>query len=298
MAINRGYIAALIAPDLRKVYYETGKERPLEHPMIFNVSEMEYNPVTDQQVSGLGTMPAKDEMRQFTLDEILIGGTKQYEATPFGLAVEISWEAWRDELYGVLAEMVKGLARASRNRQEVDAFSVMNNGFTSVTAGFTASTLFNTAHARIDATTYANRPSPEIGLSITGLQNMTVTFEGMTDERNMPRQMAPAMIAIHYAKKFVAREILGSSGKPYTAQNEINALLDEDLKVFIGHYFTSQTAWFALAEKGEHDLNFLWRDYPIFDCFDDPRTKSAVATAYQRHTQGVATPRGVYGSTG
>lgn len=194
--------------------------------------------------------------------------------------------------------MVKGLARASRNRQEVDAFSVMNNGFTSVTAGFTASTLFNTAHARIDGVTYANRPSPEIGLSLTGLQNMTIAFEGMVDERGMPRQMAPSTIAIHYAKKFVAREILGSSGKPYTAQNEINALIDEDLKVFIGHYFTSQTAWFALANKGEHDLNFLWRDYPIFDCFDDPRTKSAVATAYQRHTQGVATPRGVYGSTG
>jgi hypothetical protein len=87
---TRGTIAELVAPDLRKVYIETGKERPLEYPLFFNVQEMEWNPLTDQQVTGLGTMPAKAEGEQFSFDELMIGGTKTYTASPYGLAVEIT----------------------------------------------------------------------------------------------------------------------------------------------------------------------------------------------------------------
>src|SRR5579872_5685518 len=127
--IVRGAFSALLTPNLRRVYVEVGKERPLEYPLVFNVDDMEWNPITDQQISGLGTMPDKPEGQQFSLDEPILGGSKQYTASPFGLAVEVTWEMWRDELYGVMEEMVRELARASRNRQEVDAWSVLNNSF-------------------------------------------------------------------------------------------------------------------------------------------------------------------------
>jgi hypothetical protein len=106
------------------------------------------------------------------------------------------------------------------------------------------------------------------------------------------------MALITSANKFVAREILGSAGKPYTAQNEINALIDEDLAFMVCHYITTSTYWFLSAAKGIHDLNFFWRDQPIFDVFDDPWTKNAIATVYQRHTKGFGTWRGIDGSTG
>lgn len=299
MAHNRGLIAALVAPDLRKVYVETGKERPLEYPLYFNIDDMEWNPITDQQVSGLSTLPSKAEGTQFSMDELIVGGTKAYTASPYGLAVEITWEAWRDELYGVMREMVACLARASRNRQEVDAWSVINNAFSTSYTGFTASeSLCSTSHTGLDGETRANRPNPDIGLSITGIQNAITRFEDMTDERNLPRLMAPTMALIASANKFVAREILGSGGKPYTADNEINALIDEDLSYMVCHYITTSTYWYLSASKGQHDINFFWRDHPIFDVFDDPWTKNAIATVYQRHTKGFGTWRGIDGSTG
>ena len=92
MAINRNSLAALLAPDLRQVYIEVGKERPLEYPMVFNVSDMAWNPLTDRQISGLATMPTKAEGSQFNLDEPILGGTKTYTAAPFGLAVEVTFE--------------------------------------------------------------------------------------------------------------------------------------------------------------------------------------------------------------
>ena len=295
---NRGSFGALIAPDLRRVYVETGKERPLEYPLVFTVTDMEWNPVKDRQVAGLGAMPAKVEGTQFKQDAPIQGNGMTYTASPFGLAVEITWELWRDELYGVMRDMVKELARSSRHRQEVDAWSVLNNAFDTNVVGFDGKALCVTNHVGIDGVTRANRPSPDVGLSITGIQAAILRFEGMTNERNLPILLTPSMLAIHQANKFVAREVLGSSGKPYSADNEINALVQEDLSWMICHYFTSTTQWFLLAQKSQHDLQFLFRDRPIFDNFDDEWTKNAIFTVYQRHTKGFGTFRGVDGSTG
>lgn len=299
MPINRGAFSPLLAPDLRRVYMEVGKERPMEYSLWANVDDMEWNPVKDQQISGLGTMPAKNEGSTFHLDQPIIGSNVSYTAAPFGLAVEITWEMWRDDLYGVMRELIGGLARASRNRIEVDAHSVLNNAFSTSFVGFTSGeSLCSTAHVGLDGVSRANRPSPDIGFSITGIQASVLRFENMTDERNLPRVMAPIMAMVAPANKFAAREILGSSGKPYTADNEINALIEEDLSWLVDHYLTTTTNWFLLAAKGVHDLNFLWRDHPIFDSFDDPWTKNAIFTSYQRHTKGFGSWRGIDGSTG
>jgi hypothetical protein len=297
--IKRGSLTPLLDVDLRKVYVETGKERPLEYPQFFNLDEMDRNPVRDLQISGLGQMPTKPEGTQFGLDEPILGGEKEYLAEPFGLAVEITWEMWRDEQYGVMRELVAELARASRNRQELDAWGVLEDAFDDTVTGFAGSeSLCDTAHVGLDGATRANRPSPDIGFSALGIQNAILRFEDMTDERGMPRLLAPTMCLISARNKFAAREILGSAAKPYTADNELNALVSEDLSWMVMHYLTNKTAWFLSAAKGIHDLNFLWRDHPIFDSFDDPWTKNGVWTVYQRHTKGFGTWRGVDGSTG
>ena len=295
-----GAFSPLLAPDLRKVYMETGKERPVEYRQWCNVSNMDWNPMRDQQISGLGTMPGKPQGTDFVLDQPILGGSKQYTASPYGLGVEVTWEMWRDDLYGVMRELIAGLARASRNRLEVSGHAVLNNAFSTSFVGFTAGeSLCSTAHVGLDGTSRANRPSPDVSFSITGIQAAINRFESMTDERNLPRLMAPVLALVGPQNKYVAREILGSSGKPYTADNEVNALIEEDLSWMIDHYLTTATYWFLLAARGVHDLNMMVRDEPIFDSFDDPRTKNAVFTSYQRHTDSTfGAWRGIDGSTG
>lgn len=296
MPINRGTFLALVRPDLFRVYIETGKERPLEYPFVLNVDDLPFNPATDRQISGLGTALSKPEGEQFPLDEPVLGGTKEYEAAPFGLAVEITWEMWRDDQYGVMRELVAELARASRNRQEVNAWAPFNNAFDTSVVGFDGINLVSTAHPLLGGGTASNRPTTDVGLSITAVQNALIAFENMVDERGLPRLLAPTMCLVAPANRFLVREILGSAGKPFTADNEHNALLQDDLGWMICHYFTNSTQWFITAAKGIHDVNYMWRDRPIFDAFDDPWTKNAVFTVYQRHTSGFGTWRGVYGS--
>jgi len=296
--ISRPGFSELLQPDLYRVFIDTGEEAPVEFSSIVNVIDMPYNPVTDQQISGLGTTPAKEEGEGFDFDEPIMGGTKEYLASPYGLAVEFTYEAWRDELYGVFQEMVRELRRSSDNRLEVDAHTVLNNAASSSFTGFDGLSLINTAHTLLGGSTASNRPSVDVQFSFTAIQAAMQSFHNMVDERGLPRLMAPSLALVTPEYMHDAREILGSSGKPLTANNEINSLIADDLGWMVSHYLTTNTYWFLLARQGVHDLNFFIRDEPVFDMFDDPRTKNAVATVYQRHVAGFGTWRGVFGSTG
>lgn len=280
-------LSSLLVPDLKRVFVETGKEFPPEYPVWCNVEDMDWQGEKEYQLSGLGTMPNKPEGTAFTTDEPITGGTRTYTANPFGLAIEITWEMWRDDLYGVMVELIQSLARAGRNREETDAHHPLNNAFSTSFVGFTASeALVQTSHSNLDGSTQNNTPTTSQSFGLTYLQGAMIRFENLTDDRGLPRRLSPRLVIIDSSNRFVAREILGSAHKPFTADNEINSLLQDDLSWMVNHYLTTATYHFLLAGKGNHDISFRWRDRPIFDMFDDPRSRVAVATVYQRHTRG------------
>lgn len=300
MAITRAAFSALLRPDIYRVYMETGLERPLEYTQFLNVTDMPWNPIRDQQMAGMPTMPDKPEGTRFETRQPLIGAAKERTAAPRGMALEFTFEAWDDELYGVFPEEASELRRSSNNRLEVDAHEVLNEAFNTAFTGFTASeSLCSTSHAMLDGTTQANRPVTDIGFSQSYIQGMLLRFHSLRDHQGMPRLMHPTMHIISPDNIFVAREILGSSGAPYTADNEINALVQEDLRWMVDHYLAVSTYHFALAAQGVHDLQIGIKNAPMFDSFDDPWSKNAVFTVYQRNTPGYYNSWfGVDGSTG
>ncbi len=296
--LTRGSITALLAPTYRQVYIEAGEERAAEYPLVMHVGPLEWQDQTDQQIAMLGTQPRKSEGGQFPTDSIKIGGTVTYTSYPYGLASVITHEAWRDDLYGALREIPAALKRAANYRKEVEAWKRFNEAFTTA-GGFDNDYLCTTTHTRSgDGGTSSNRPAVDISFSITGLQAGIMSFETMVNERGMPQVMSPNMCLIPPQKKWIAREILGSGGVPYKADNEINAIIADDLTWMVCHYFTSSTAWF-LINKQNHDVNFLIREDDIFDMFDDPNTMNAVCTSYQDIASSAhGSWRGTYGSTG
>lgn len=301
MAMNTGGFSALLAPDLYRVFVDTGDELPTEYSLWCNVFDMPWATVKSQQISGLGSAQSKPQGERFPLDQPILGGTTERSATPYGLACEITWEMWRDELYGVMREIIRELRRASHNRIEVSAHAVLNDAFSTSYTGYTSGeSLCSTSHTRLDGGTSANRPTTDIGVSAAYYQGAIERFENMVDERGLPRRMTPKLAVVAPTNKFIIREVLGSSAKPYSADNELNALIEDDLSWMVDHYFTDSGFHFLLADKTVHDLEFGFRDMPDFDNFDDPWTKNAVFTLYQRHyaRSRFGSWRGVDGSQG
>jgi hypothetical protein len=99
--------------------------------------------------------------------------------------------------------------------------------------------------------------------------------------------------------KQVAREILGSEFRPYTADNTVNAVIQNDsLQDMVVNYLTDSDSWYVLADKSEHDLNFFERAAVRFQNGDDFDTGDAKFKAFQRFSVGAGEWRGLFGSLG
>ncbi len=246
--------------------------------------------------------------------DIIQGATKRYLHSPWALGVRASWELIKDDQYKLINQAPKCLARSAHFVKEIQFWNVLNLGFTTTTT-IDGVTLFNTQHPLLGGTqatnigpgvgniiaaagTYPNRPTTDIDLSFTATQLAINMFERLIDSQGLPVSMKPKYLVIPPELKWIAREILGSPHKPYTADNEINSLISEDLMYFVSHYLTGASPWFLVGDKESHTLKFLNRENLEEDFADDFDTRTIKQIATMRFSTGATNWLGVWGSNG
>lgn len=313
----RGAFAQLMAPGLHDlfVHWRDLQQRALEYPQIFHeeTSTMAYE--DEVEFSGLGPMPEKPEGESVAYQDAIQGGTKRYLHFTYALGCRTSFELFEDDQYKIINQVPKAIARSAVFTKEQNAWNVFNLGFTTAVTTTDGLALFSNVHPLLggtDATnvgpglsniittagTYPNRPAVDVDLSFTALQLATNMFERLVDSQGLPITIKPKHLIIPPELRFIAREILGSPNKPYTAQNEINSLLREELDFFSGHYLTSDSAWFLVAEKESHSLKFFTRRALDEDYADDFDTRSIKQLAFMRFSVGATSWMGTFGSDG
>lgn len=298
MTITRAQFQLLLEPKLRNIWHDGTKTWDLLYPRFMNVGSSKKAQETDYQLTGLGSLAAINEGENVVYDNPISGSTKVYTHATYGLGYKITDEMIRHEQYGQMAKFERSLMRAAIDKQETDGTSVLNNAFSTSYVGFsTGESLCSTSHARLDAgTANANRPSTDISLGVTALQNAVIQMRLWKDERGRPTRVKPKFLVIHPNDLMTARELLGSTQKPGTANNEINAIRDEGLTFMDTPYLTDTNSWFLIGD--EHDLNFIWDLRPTLTMdteFDSDVIKRKVKEAY---SFGFGYWIGVYGSSG
>lgn len=312
----RGQFAQTLAPGVHHwfLHFLDMQMREEEYSHIFNIESSTQAFEDEVEMAGVGMMPEKPEASAAIYDDLIQGGTKRYLHLTYALGSRASWELIEDDQYGIIKQMPKAHARSAMFAREMVAHNVLNLGFSTITTTDGVS-LFNTQHPLLGGTaatnagpgltnviaaagTYPNRPTPDVDLSFTGVQLMVNQFERMIDSQGIPIRVKPRCILIPPELKFIAREILGSPGKPYTGDNELNSLLGEELKFRVCHYLTSQSAWFALADKEGHQLKFFDRHPIDTDYDDDFDTRATKVLTFQRFSAGATSWVGTWGSNG
>jgi len=312
----RGTFAQTLAPGVHHwfLHFLDLQMRAEQYTHVFNVMTSKQAYEDEVEMAGVGMMPEKPEGTAFTYDDMVQGGTKRYLHLTYGLGSRASWELIEDDQYGILRQVPKSHARSAMFAREQVAANVLNLGFSTVVTTDGVS-LFNTQHPLLGGTaatnvgpgltnvifaagTYPNRPSPDTDLSFTAVQLMVNQFERMVDSQGIPVRVKPRYLLIPPELKFIAREILGSGGKPYTGDNELNALIGEELQFRVMNYLTSQSAWFAVAEKDAHQLKFFDRHPIDTDYDDDFDTRATKVVTMQRFSAGATSWVGVWASNG
>lgn len=299
MTAVSGAFAALLAPGLKKVFFETYQQWPEEYQKYNNVDTSERAYEEDLVVSSLGAVPQKQENDPIVYDDPIQGATVRYTHIIFGLGFRVTKKMVQDDLYNVMNRMSKALSRSSRQSIEVHGASVLNDSVlgSPTILGQDGLGLISTAHTLLGGGTIANRPNPDAQLSLTSLQAANLHFEKLVDERGLNMMKKPTLLIVHPDKKFTARELLQSEYKPGSSDNEINALKEEDMKYMVGHFIASSTAWWLVAAN-DHDVKFYWRQKPNFEESDDFDTKAAKFSVDFRCSAGFTDWRGWYGTAG
>jgi len=292
----------LLAPGLRKVYWEKYKALPLEYPQVFNVGSSKRAYEEDIEISSLGMAVPKPVGAPIVYDLPYEGKVKRYTHVAFGLGFRVTREMYDDDLYGIMRRMSQALAKSMKVTQEVYAWNIFNHAFNPAYPGPDGKPLCASNHPDIaghaGSGPFANRPAVDADLSPASLQSAISAFETMTDDRGIPLVIRPKLLLVHPNNKWAARELLESEYKPYTGDNEINVLADEGLKYMICHYFTDEDMYFLVAGKDDHYLNYFWRVRPEFGHDDDFDTMDAKYRSYERFSTGFSGWRGVWGSPG
>ena len=311
--ITSAVFTPLYAPGLRKVIFESYTYMPTEYDKFLNVGSSRRQYEEDYRMGGFGAVPQKPEGSSIIYDHPVPDVGLRWTWTPYGKGYRATHEAMADELYGQLRKMSTAMGRAFRAQTEIEGASVLNTAFTAPattannsgyeTAAQTslcasAAVGANGPHALLRGGTARNAPTALVDLGVTALQDALVDFERFVDESGVPIVYVPKQLIVSPESGPLARELLGSQFKPFTADNEINVLQSAGLKLMISHYMTDTDAWFIQADKSDHDCWFIWREKFMTAASDDFDTGDGKMKGYMRLGVGFGDWRGIWGCPG
>lgn len=298
MAMNRTSFSSLLVEGLREVFFEWLDPNSLVYPKLYDVRKSKKEKETDRTIAGIDMFSAKSEGVALTYDDFIEAYEKVYTHTTYAKGIRITQELLEDELYGVMGKRTQALANSARYRMEYDHASLFNNA-TSTSAPYSIAggeALIETTHARADGgTAISNYATSD--LSISALETAVIAFQTMKNDRGLLVAIEPKTLLVPPNLWLEAHEILDSTAKPYTADNETNVLKGM-FDIVVWPFLTDTNGWFLLADK-RYGAPVSFNRAPVsFDSEGDFDTGDSKVKGRMRYSFGATDWRWCYGSAG
>lgn len=297
--------AQLLEPGLKSIFLNRFRRFPEEYSEWMNVLGSQRNFEEDLTFAGFGPVPEKGEGISVDFEDPIQGDTKRFTHKEFALGFRITRPMWMDDQYGKMRGMTSALAISFAHLAEVQGASVLNNATSSDAEylGADGVALLSSSHTLLGGGTFSNTPAVQADLSYTEVQNAYINFETLTDHQGLEINVKPRKCIVAPAFRFVAEEIFGQETKPNTADRDKNTVANKGISTMVTHYLDDADRWFLLSDPAVdgmagHSIQFIWRERPIFETYDDKDTKDVKANGYARLSVGFTEAFGVYGSTG
>lgn len=291
----------LLAPGLRKIFFETYAEVPEQFSKIYKVNKSKKATETDYGLGAFGDWTARTSgLDTVAYDTLSPGLERTYTHQAFTKGFMIERELYDDEQYRQIEKFPKAMARAGRAFVEKEAAKTFINGFNTAKAIYDAKPLFAADHPLLDSSgTGCNLVSGELNDA-----NLKIAMQMMretVDEAGNLITCTPKKLVVPPALEHTAKALINSSQIVGSNNNDVNTVkgaLDIVVYDYIGEASGgSDTAWF-LIDPNLCELNFFWRIKPEFKWDEDFDTFVAKYRGYMRFSYGVSDWRGIVGSPG
>ena len=300
MAITRAQLLKELLPGLNALFGLEYEKYENEHAEIYETENSERSFEEEVKLSGFGAAPVKPEGSAISFDSAQESYTARYNHETVAMGFSVTEEAMEDNLYDALsARYTKALARAMAYTKQVKAAALLNNGFTTFNSG-DGVTLFSTAHPTVAGGNNANRPTTDVDLNETSLEDAVIKIAAFVDERGLLIAARPRKLIVPPALMFVATRLLETDLRVGTADNDLNAIrsngsIPEGYRV--NHYLTDTDAFFLTTDVPNGMKHFV--RMPMATSMDgDFDTGNVRYKARERYSFGVSDPLGMFGSRG
>ena len=299
MAVTAQQFALFLEPKLSNVWHDAFEADPSKFDQVFNIRDMNKNTITDAEMAGFGALQAQADGAEVVFDDPIAPTSHEYTYIVRALGYQVHERMRINDLYGEIDRLERDLADSAKDDAETSAWSVLINGFGTTNTGFDGLQLFSTAHTRLDGgTNQSNRPSTDEALSLSALHNAIIQMKKWVNHRGRPRVHNPKQLIIPSDLIITADELLDSTLKPGTANNDINVITKFGIQPMEVEYLnaSSSTAWFLIADK--HDLNWFWRFRPQTGMEVEFKTETILRKVRQAYAFGFGKWEGTYGTDG
>jgi hypothetical protein len=302
MAISRAQLLKELLPGLNALFgleYATYGE---QHKEIYNTETSERSFEEETKLSGFSAAPVKNEGSAIAYDNAQEAFTARYNHETIALGFSLTEEAIEDNLYDSLsARYTKALARAMAYTKQTKAASVLNNGFSAGTfAGGDGVALFSTSHPLVSGGVNSNTQSTPADLNETSLEAAVIQIAAWTDERGLLIAAKPKKLVVPPSLQFVATRLLETQLRVGTADNDINAIVNNGSipeGYTVNNYLTDTNAYFICTDVPNGMKHFVRT--PLSTGMDgDFDTGNVRYKSRERYSFGFSDPLGMFGSPG
>lgn len=294
MPLVQENFADLIEPGLRKVFADVFNKQESMLPVLFNMQSSDKAVEHDLEMGDIanlepfeGTIPYDDTGEGYKTD---------YTHLEYARGIKVERRLVINDLYNVINRRPASLALAAARRREADGASVFNNAFNSANTGGDSLSLCNSAHtSRVGGSNQSNTGTD--AFSATAVETARQLMVAYKTNRDNVISIKPDLLIVPHQLEEKAYELINSTGKTDTAQNNANFHKGKYKLAVWNNYLTDNNNWF-LVDSNMMKMFLLWFDREPVQFFKDRDFDSLQAkfAAYAYYSFGWSDWRWVYGS--
>ena len=286
--------------DINRIFFDEYNGLSTEYDKIFKVEDAPPgNHYTEAELTPLGSLRTINQGGGVTFDDPVEGHKKTVYYTKYGLGFQITQEMIKDDLTGNFKRMPMKLAKSARDKIEVEAFDLFNNGFSATYhTCWDAGAIFTSHTTLKSGDTIDNDPTAS-SLTETTLMAAFEYFDTLVDEAGYPMLVRPKTLLVPTELRAQAERLLRTTGVVGSVNNDINLVGPSGIfnpGLMVGHYLTDTNAWFVLSDIS--DFRLMFKERASMESSDDFFTGNALFKAIMRFTAFCMDYKGSYGNEG
>lgn len=297
----QGAMNLLFRPGLRKDFRDSYNQHEQQWSFFLKGGKMDKPEIEATIITGPSRLLELHDGEGYHYEDAKIGPKVAGVDKEFGLGFIITRKTIEDDQYGKANQASKWLARAAQLTKEYRAASFLDDAFTGSTfKGVDGLALCHTTHTTLNsATTWANRPSTEVGFSLAGVSALMDLSMLMKDHNGdpIPCKLNSVILGNNTGDLNRFHQIFGSEKEPFTTGNQDNAIKKRlgMPKHQVNVYKSSRKSYFMFDDT-LNDAWFMTRRAVGFDDWWNNDTRAAHYVADMRFMIWFVDPRGWFGA--